>query len=921
MNVSTRRRIAACCSLLGCLALLSAHVACNPNPNARSSPSLDDSDAGSDAQTAPRDDVSDRGGMDAAVDGSETSNDTDEGDTSGSDVECTTDEDCESNVCNVGECAAPTCEDEVQNGGETDVDCGGSECDACDVGDACESNEDCTTGVCGSEGTCRRPTCSDGVENGEETGVDCGGPECDACDVGASCESNADCVTGVCGGSEGTCQNATCEDDVQNGEETDTDCGGPDCDPCDNGSDCSKDRDCESGVCQRNQCVPPSCGDRVQNGEETDTDCGGSNCSGCSAGRTCSEDADCRSGVCDGGTCRAPTCSDGVQNGRETDVDCGGPACGACASGASCRNDRDCQSSVCKTSQQGQPGTCQQASCSDGVKNGQETAVDCGGPQCSPCQPGEVCQSASDCASGVCKGGACAAASCSDGVENGRETDVDCGGPRCASCLDGDACQRDDDCQSRICEQGSCQQATCSDGVQNQDESDVDCGGSACSACKVGASCNANGDCQSSVCQGEQCVTPTCGDRVQNGRETDVDCGGPQCSPCPKSANCKKDRDCQSKVCKNGSCTAPTCSDGVQNGRETDVDCGGPNCSACAVGEQCRADGDCQSGVCNGGTCDAPDCTDRVQNGSETDVDCGGSTCGGCSVGASCQSNSDCASNVCAGGSCAICANGDTRATARACGYKNRGRVYQTCKNYKWTRDSCRGVWFASCKEILDAKPKSKSGQYTIDPDGPNGNMSPRTVRCDMQTDGGGWTRLIRWDRENNGDTKADLRKRMIEEFNNMGIFEDRKNRLHWEDANNRHPPPADLLAYKKLVDVPNGGEARLSIHYDGVSMEDSGTFAYVHTQAGTDRNLICAEDLPDWRDGGDDGTKYNPTERSFAPRYQCPNNRATGTYRWDKTIQKQFASPLDSFSFRSFHSDDGGGDYSDLYRFEVWVR
>ena len=51
----------------------------------------------------------------------------------------------------------PTCNDGIQNGTETGIDCGG------------------TCGACEEE-----PTCSDGIQNGDETGVDCGG-SCDAC--------------------------------------------------------------------------------------------------------------------------------------------------------------------------------------------------------------------------------------------------------------------------------------------------------------------------------------------------------------------------------------------------------------------------------------------------------------------------------------------------------------------------------------------------------------------------------------------------------------------------------------------------------------------------------------------------------------------------------------------------------------------
>jgi hypothetical protein len=42
----------------------------------------------------------------------------------------------------------------------------------------------------------------------------------------------------------------------------------------------------------------------------------------------------------------APTCTDGVQNGRERDVDCGGP-CARCANARTCTNQDDCASALC----------------------------------------------------------------------------------------------------------------------------------------------------------------------------------------------------------------------------------------------------------------------------------------------------------------------------------------------------------------------------------------------------------------------------------------------------------------------------------------------------------------------------------------------------------------------------------------------
>ncbi len=119
--------------------------------------------------------------------------------------------------------------------------------------------------VCDESGEPNEPSCDDGIQNGDETGVDCGGPDCVPCMA-----------------------DPTCDDGIQNGQETGVDCGGPDCRPCE---------------------VDPTCDDGIQNGQETGVDCGGPECVPCAL---------------------TPTCDDGIQNGQETGVDCGGPECVPC---------------------------------------------------------------------------------------------------------------------------------------------------------------------------------------------------------------------------------------------------------------------------------------------------------------------------------------------------------------------------------------------------------------------------------------------------------------------------------------------------------------------------------------------------------------------------------------------------------------
>ena len=79
----------------------------------------------------------------------------------------------------------------------------------------------------------------------------------------------------------------------------------------------------------------------------------GNSSSSSSSGSSCtqgSKDCGCRSDntcdgtlVCQSGTCRPSTCVNGVKDGLETDVDCGGnPLCDACAPGKMCNTGSDC---------------------------------------------------------------------------------------------------------------------------------------------------------------------------------------------------------------------------------------------------------------------------------------------------------------------------------------------------------------------------------------------------------------------------------------------------------------------------------------------------------------------------------------------------------------------------------------------------
>jgi hypothetical protein len=135
------------------------------------------------------------------------------------------------------------------------------------------------------------------------------------------------------------------------------------------------------------------------------------------------------------------------QEGAQTEA-CAAPPCGGKTDptvGAGCVDGASCQSGVCSA------GKCAAAAPDDGVKNDDESDVDCGGAKAPKCGPSKACRDASDCADGVCKAGACAAAAPDDGVKNGDEADVDCGGATAPKCDAGKACRDHADCASDGC--------------------------------------------------------------------------------------------------------------------------------------------------------------------------------------------------------------------------------------------------------------------------------------------------------------------------------------------------------------------------------------------------------------------------------------------------------------------------------------
>ena len=179
--------------------------------------------------------------------------------------------------------AGPSCNDNILNQDETDVDCGGTICSKCPNGDNCNANRDCRSGLC-KNGVCtKKPTPV--IRGGGGGGG--GGPARDfygtqqpettteaECFDDWICDPWGPCVDGlktrecflndypecilelpkpsteqICEAGEPEQAEPTCFDGIKNQDETYRDCGGSMCKPCDPNLPCRTGMDCVTGYC------------------------------------------------------------------------------------------------------------------------------------------------------------------------------------------------------------------------------------------------------------------------------------------------------------------------------------------------------------------------------------------------------------------------------------------------------------------------------------------------------------------------------------------------------------------------------------------------------------------------------------------------------------------------------------------------
>jgi len=220
--------------------------------------------------------------------------------------------------------------------------------------------------------------------------------------------------------------------------------------------DCEIDADCgDPTICRMVECTDGTC---VPRNSDPGTLCningtcdgeGYCHCpaAGCADEANCDYDTQCESGYCEMGTCKPALC--------------GGPCVSACMKchegGTECVpvEEGDPAKGACEEGCDGEGGC---PSCSDGLTNGHETGLNCGGPSCPPCADDEPCDGPSDCQSCLCEAKKCAAPECGNKQQDACETDVDCGGPCGSTCGPGEACRVKQDCASHWCEEFTCRE-------------------------------------------------------------------------------------------------------------------------------------------------------------------------------------------------------------------------------------------------------------------------------------------------------------------------------------------------------------------------------------------------------------------------------------------------------------------------------
>ncbi len=283
-------------------------------------------------------------------------------------------------------------------------------------------------------------------------------------------------------------------------------------------------------------------------------------CAGCTSPDQCGLSSDCAPWACNSAVCSLTFSPSGTPRLAQIPGDCKEMQCDGSGGEMTVNNDGDVPATAC-----------QMTSCVGGnvmsMPSAQGTACSVGnGKSCDGEGNCVECNTDADCGpSGLfCDTISNTCFSCMDGVRNGDESDLDCGGERCVPCLQGQQCNTLKDCTGAlVCADGICCSSQCSgpclacnlpdllgecnpideygdDPSYGNGMSCLNANGLACSAAAsclqaLDTNCAGNGD----------CASLRCADPDGNGQKTCVKGPG---DPCNQAV------ECFNNTCTNGMC-------------------------------------------------------------------------------------------------------------------------------------------------------------------------------------------------------------------------------------------------------------------------------------------------------------------------------------------------------------------------------